>query len=488
MFERPGEHRAPAQRVPRDRHEEADRIAEPLGDLPIAVAAAGAWLAETGTTVDEYLRQIEQHGPRVPGPRPPVRVEATWDLSLNRLQERSPAAYRLLQLCSVLAPEIALDLVYSDEMAAALLARTTRRCPERHVAARWSSRSTGWPCSKLDQRGEPADRSRCTALLQHVVRARMTEEELGRRHSTQVHLVLAAVPRPSGEVRRPRQLAAVPACSGRTWRSPARCDCPDEPVRQLLIDRVRYLCLRGDLGRGPASWPAQIERPGRGPHQLTGTQSPPIRARLRPAPAAAAPAFQPRQHPARPGPVRRVAASSTRPVLRAAAAAAGRTEHPHTLMTAGSLAGDLRGLGRYAEALALDETTYAAWLESLGEDHPAHAVRPQQPRRLLPADGRLPAAYAHDVRVHRERQSVLSDNHPNTLVTAGNLGRDLRDAGEYDQSVATIATVVEVFAPVSGPRLAGCPHGAGQPGGVAAEGRPRAGRRRTGGPGVREVE
>ncbi len=35
--------------------EEADRVAETLGDLPIAVAAAGAWLAETGTPVAEYL-------------------------------------------------------------------------------------------------------------------------------------------------------------------------------------------------------------------------------------------------------------------------------------------------------------------------------------------------------------------------------------------------------------------------------------------------
>src|SRR5262249_28132790 len=61
---------------------EANRIAEALGDLPVAVAAAGAWLAETGTSVDEYLRQIDLHGPRalVPGSGSDPRVEATWDL------------------------------------------------------------------------------------------------------------------------------------------------------------------------------------------------------------------------------------------------------------------------------------------------------------------------------------------------------------------------------------------------------------------------
>ena len=38
--------------------EEADQVAEALGDLPLAVEQAGAWLAESGTSASDYLRQL----------------------------------------------------------------------------------------------------------------------------------------------------------------------------------------------------------------------------------------------------------------------------------------------------------------------------------------------------------------------------------------------------------------------------------------------
>ena len=41
--------------------------------------------------------------------------------------------------------------------------------------------------------------------------------------------------------------------------------------------------------------------------------------------------------------------------------------HLHTLMTAGGLAGDLRALGRYREALERDQATYPTWMERFGE-------------------------------------------------------------------------------------------------------------------------
>ena len=72
-------------------------MAQALGDLPIAVAAAGAWLAETGTPVTEYLHAIER--PSAGTRSVQAAWEAGWDLSLQRLQGQSPGAYRLLQIC-----------------------------------------------------------------------------------------------------------------------------------------------------------------------------------------------------------------------------------------------------------------------------------------------------------------------------------------------------------------------------------------------------
>jgi RNA 3'-terminal phosphate cyclase len=39
---------------------EADRVAEAVGDLPLAVEQAGALLADTGMAVDKYLRLLAE--------------------------------------------------------------------------------------------------------------------------------------------------------------------------------------------------------------------------------------------------------------------------------------------------------------------------------------------------------------------------------------------------------------------------------------------
>src|SRR5262249_11960637 len=53
--------------------EEADRLAERLGDLPLALEQVAAWQAETGMPVDDYLR--------------------LFDSRLNQLLEKPPIAY-----------------------------------------------------------------------------------------------------------------------------------------------------------------------------------------------------------------------------------------------------------------------------------------------------------------------------------------------------------------------------------------------------------
>ncbi|NEA98398.1 tetratricopeptide repeat protein [Streptomyces sp. SID13726] len=87
----------------------ADRLAETLGDLPLAVEQSAVWLAETGMQADEYLRLFEQHAYELmaadPPPDYPLSVAAAWNLSLERLQRDDPAALQLLQVCSFFAPE-----------------------------------------------------------------------------------------------------------------------------------------------------------------------------------------------------------------------------------------------------------------------------------------------------------------------------------------------------------------------------------------------
>ena len=44
---------------------DADRVAAALGDLPLAIEQAGAWLEQTGMQAEEYLEQLQAHAPRV---------------------------------------------------------------------------------------------------------------------------------------------------------------------------------------------------------------------------------------------------------------------------------------------------------------------------------------------------------------------------------------------------------------------------------------
>src|SRR5262249_39173895 len=119
-------------------------------------------------------------------------VQRTWDLSLERLRELSQGAYRLLQLCSVLAPEIALDLVYSEEMGVALRVVGARES-ERMERGRLVQHINRLSLLKLDAQNIHVHR-----LLQHVVRDRMSEAELAEAQHA-MHLVLASA-RPRGEV------------------------------------------------------------------------------------------------------------------------------------------------------------------------------------------------------------------------------------------------------------------------------------------------
>src|SRR5216683_4002995 len=114
------------RRVPRLDLGDAAKVAIALGDLPLAIEQAGAWLEETGMPAATYVEQLQTQLARVLSlnqpPDYPRPVVATWNLSFERLHDRSPAAVRLLQLCAFLAPEpISMSLLYSDEMVRSLL-------------------------------------------------------------------------------------------------------------------------------------------------------------------------------------------------------------------------------------------------------------------------------------------------------------------------------------------------------------------------------
>jgi tetratricopeptide (TPR) repeat protein len=87
----------------------ADELAEALGDLPLALEQAGAYMETTAKPLGEYLKAIHERKMEVLArSRPsdyPETVGTTWDISFQAVQEVHPGAIGMLQLFSYLAPD-----------------------------------------------------------------------------------------------------------------------------------------------------------------------------------------------------------------------------------------------------------------------------------------------------------------------------------------------------------------------------------------------
>jgi Tfp pilus assembly protein PilF len=88
----------------------ARALADQLGDLPLAVEQAAAYMVETGLTLATYLelfrtRRSELWHEEKPPVGYPETVGTTWTMAVDRLRAAEPRAVDLLSLCAFLAPE-----------------------------------------------------------------------------------------------------------------------------------------------------------------------------------------------------------------------------------------------------------------------------------------------------------------------------------------------------------------------------------------------
>ncbi|GAB3850079.1 hypothetical protein GCM10029963_35750 [Micromonospora andamanensis] len=105
---------------------DADLIAARLGDLPLAIEQAGAWLATTGETPAQYLARVRRYLPDMLAEELPPDYQQTgaqpWMVSLDSLRERNPAAAKLLEVCAFFASEpIPMSLINGDRFITVLL-------------------------------------------------------------------------------------------------------------------------------------------------------------------------------------------------------------------------------------------------------------------------------------------------------------------------------------------------------------------------------
>ncbi|MBV9382682.1 MAG: tetratricopeptide repeat protein [Streptosporangiaceae bacterium] len=411
--------------VPSLTRDEANDVAEALGDLPLAVAAAAAFLKGSVYPVSEYLSRLQSEARSALAITPladyPQGVSAAWDPSLKLLQDRSPAAARLLQLCSVMAPEIALDLIYSPAMARTLEPYDPALA-EPMIMGRVVQEISRLALLKLDPN---ANQIQIHRLVQEVVQSRMPQAQLAEARGDVQRILVAA---------RPRREVDEPATWSRyrlLWPHLAPSgvvSSGSEQVRQLIVDRVRYIWVFNDFDRGVAEAVAAQERweemlaegPDGAAARALRTQLLQLRFNL-----GNILRSQSRYEDARELD-ERVLAEQTE-ILGA--------EHPHTLMTAGGLAADLRALGRYREALQMDRKTYPAWTELYGEDHRRTLSAANNLAISLRLTGHVSEALHLDNDTFDRFRATLGAQNPLTLDTARNIVRDLLEVGRYTDAV-----------------------------------------------------
>ena len=87
----------------------ATNLARELGDLPLALEQAGAYIKETGISFQDYLDRFKKDRKKLLGHSKPLNypdtVATTWEISFQAVQQERPVAGDLLNLCAFLAPD-----------------------------------------------------------------------------------------------------------------------------------------------------------------------------------------------------------------------------------------------------------------------------------------------------------------------------------------------------------------------------------------------
>ncbi len=353
--------------------EDADRLAEALGDLPLAIAQAAAWRAETGMPVSEYLRLFDEKVAEILDTSSPadyeVSLAAAWNVSFDELRKRNPAAHQLLQVCAFFAPEPIPRRLFEKggrgvEIAPEL--DETLRDPMRF--SRTIRDINRYGLAKIDHRNNTLQLHR---LVQLVLSNRMSEQGLAKMNHG-AHMLLANLdpndPIPSKQW--PIYQDLLPHAYAANV-----IECENRWVRHLVINLMTFLYYWGDheeaaglAGQAVEVWSEKL----------------------------------------------------------------GEAD-PQTLQAARNLGFYLWTLGRYAEGAEVNQRTLELHRQVSGENSEETVLAELAVATDLKGQGDFIAALKLNDEIYQKAKGLFGDDDPTTLITGHDLVVSLGLAGQYQK-------------------------------------------------------
>ncbi|MFI7601207.1 FxSxx-COOH system tetratricopeptide repeat protein [Actinoplanes sp. NPDC049681] len=390
---------------------DADRLADALGDLPLAVGQAAGLLGETRLDTDTYLAELSEHAAQLMGTgQPPggypAPLAATVTLTTDRLRSADAAAAELLFLCAWLGSEpVPVDLFTARPD---LLPDPLAEVAGRPVAFAHSvTQLSRYGLARLTDVGPLLH-----LLVQAVLRDVDPIPDVHR--STVEQLLVAAAPDggadpqwwPRWSMLLPHILAVDPAGTSN----------PD--LRATAIRSVWHLVARGEV-RTALPLTERLHQAWRQRHGPDDTSTL----------AAAAALGEIYRQLGRYQQARQLDEDTLTRLRRVLG-----DDHPDALSSAGNLAVDLTRTGEYEQARQLSEETLARSRRVLGDDHPDTLSSASNLAAGLRALGDHEAARRLDEDTLARRRRVLGEDHPDTLSSASNLALDLHRLGDHEHA------------------------------------------------------
>ncbi|QKV81566.1 tetratricopeptide repeat protein [Amycolatopsis sp. Hca4] len=243
VFERAESKTLLSKRGPQLGDSDADRIAEKLGDLPLAIEQAAAWLAETGMSAREYLQLFDEKVAEILDTSTPqdyeASVAAAWNVSFDQLSVSSPAAHQLLQVCAFFAPEPVSRSLFNGVRETTIAPELDRALRDPIKLSRAIRDINRFGLAKIDHR---TDTILLHRLVQLVLRNRMSDQQRREmRHGA--HKLLANLD-PNNPAS-PRQWQRYQEVLPHIYDAEL-IECTDQWVRQLVLNLMRFLYHWGD--------------------------------------------------------------------------------------------------------------------------------------------------------------------------------------------------------------------------------------------------